>query len=105
MAFNDKLRVSEDKQTTDGVSLVNAQGGLGMAQFRVERLAYSQVDAATLLGVSLSTIRRLISAGELRTIRVGKRRAVIPRAELERLLSSFVQNERLSGSPPRRSHT
>ena len=49
------------------------------------RLACKIREAATLLGVSESTIRRLIAAGELRVIRK-LRHPLIPVSELERLL-------------------
>jgi excisionase family DNA binding protein len=51
------------------------------------RLSFAPAEAASALGVSTSTIHRLIRAGALRAVRLGERRSVIPRDELERLLS------------------
>jgi len=53
-------------------------------------LALSLTDAAGSLSVSPSTLKRLIAAGQLRTVRPGPRRRVVPRAELERLLQPAV---------------
>ncbi len=50
-----------------------------------ERMAYNRQDAATLLGVSVTTIERLLSSGELSCKRVG-RRVLIPRVALESFL-------------------
>ena len=51
-----------------------------------DRLAFSRSEVADMLGVSLATIERMIHAGKLRAIRVGRRRILVPRTELERLL-------------------
>ena len=50
------------------------------------QLAYSPNEAAGLLSVSKAHVHRLIEAGKLRAVKLG-RRLVIPAAELERLLS------------------
>ena len=52
----------------------------------VVRLAYSMPEAARSLGVSLATIKILVSQGKLRTVRVG-RRVLIPTSALEELLA------------------
>ncbi len=57
-----------------------------MMQFNPERLAYSKGEVAKMLGVSLSTIDRMVRDEKLRTIHVGKRRVLIPREEVQRLL-------------------
>lgn len=49
------------------------------------RMTYKIQEAAKILGVSQSTIRRLIAAGELRVIRK-LRHPLIPVSELEKLL-------------------
>ncbi|MDP1916265.1 MAG: helix-turn-helix domain-containing protein [Myxococcales bacterium] len=41
-------------------------------------------DAATRLGISITTLREMVARGELRTATVG-RRAMVPLAELERV--------------------
>jgi excisionase family DNA binding protein len=58
-----------------------------MAKMSREQAAYSQTDAAAMLGVSVSTLRRMIKARHVRTVRVGGRRQLIPREELERVLT------------------
>ncbi|BDD83623.1 hypothetical protein TPB0596_33860 [Tsukamurella pulmonis] len=42
---------------------------------------------AEALGVSESTVRRLIAEGDLKAVRVGKRLLRIPASELDRLLA------------------
>jgi excisionase family DNA binding protein len=51
----------------------------------VRRLAFSMAEVASLTGVSRSTLYRLVSSGELKTVRLLSRR-LIPARELERLL-------------------
>lgn len=50
-----------------------------------ERLAYSIAEAAQLLGVSESTVKRLLASGKLAAVKVGGHRR-ISRTELYRLL-------------------
>ena len=57
-----------------------------MMELLMERLGYAKAEATALLHISASTLDRMIKNGELRVVRIGKRRTVIPRAELERLL-------------------
>jgi excisionase family DNA binding protein len=47
-------------------------------------LGYSPTEAAFMSRVSLSTINRKISSGEIKSVKVGRRR-VVPRGEIERL--------------------
>ena len=56
------------------------------ARDRTPRLAYSIKDAATALGISRSTLYRLINEGELRTLRIAGRR-LIQAADIEAMLS------------------
>ena len=49
-----------------------------------QRLSYSPTEAAWATGLSLPTINRKIARGELRSVKVGRRR-LIPAQELERL--------------------
>ena len=51
-----------------------------------ERLSFSYDDAAEASGLSRSTLKRLVADGRLHAICVGRRR-LIPRADLERLLT------------------
>ena len=50
----------------------------------ISRLAYSLAESETLIGLSRSSLYRLIAAGKLRTVQHGRRR-IVPRTELERL--------------------
>jgi excisionase family DNA binding protein len=50
----------------------------------MERILYSQKEAAALLSISLSTLEQLIARKEIVVRRVG-RRVLVPRTELERL--------------------
>ncbi len=59
-----------------------------MMELLAEPLAYEKPEATVLLHISASTLDRMIKNGELRVVRIGKRRTVIPRAELERLLGA-----------------
>ncbi len=52
--------------------------------------AYSSKDAAALLGISLSTIRRLMSLGEIKFFYIGKRRVRIAADEIERFGNSLT---------------
>ena len=55
----------------------------------VDRLAYSPAAAAEALDICRAQVYRLIQAGELRTINIGRSRR-IPRSELERLVARGV---------------
>ncbi len=52
-----------------------------------EPLALSLQDGAASLAISLASLKRLIADGRLRTVRLGRRRVVIPVDELKRILS------------------
>jgi excisionase family DNA binding protein len=52
----------------------------------VDRLAYKPQAAADALDISRAQLYRLIAAGEIRTITIGRSRRV-PRSELERILA------------------
>lgn len=73
-----------------------------------DQLAYSVPAAAKLLGRSASTVRRMVSSGELRTVQVSGCK-MVPRSELERLTSPATSQETASpkwsplklGSPAR----
>ena len=56
----------------------------------VPRLAYSLTEAEIASGLSRATLYRLISRGELETVKRGKRR-LVPTAALERLCTPEVQ--------------
>lgn len=51
-----------------------------------ERIAWSVTEAAEALGVHPASVRRLIAAGQLGSLRVG-RRVLVPDAELRRLVA------------------
>jgi excisionase family DNA binding protein len=50
----------------------------------IPRLSYSLTEAAAATGISLATLHRKIASGELKGVKVGRRR-VIPADELRRL--------------------
>jgi len=54
-------------------------------QHSVHRFGYSPTETAVAIGVSLSTVNRKLATGELKSIKIGRRR-VVPRDELEKLL-------------------
>lgn len=54
----------------------------------LDQLAYRPADAARVLGVSKVTIFKLLAAGKLERIRLGKKLVVIPRASIEALLGT-----------------
>lgn len=64
-----------------------------------ERLTLTVEEAARLLGISRSFAYEAVAAGELPSIRIG-RRVLIPRAALERLLDPSPHND--GGPPPSR---
>ena len=53
-------------------------------QHSVHRFGYSPTETAVAIGVSLSTVNRKLATGELRSIKIGRRR-IIPPEELQRL--------------------
>jgi excisionase family DNA binding protein len=54
-----------------------------------ERLAYSPQEAADILGLSNSTVERMIRSGTVRTVKIRARR-IIPVTEIEKLLAAAV---------------
>ena len=52
-----------------------------------EERAYSMREAANKLGVSISTLHRLVMRGEIKAARIGGRK-VIPASEIRRLLGA-----------------
>jgi excisionase family DNA binding protein len=48
------------------------------------RLTYSLVETALVTGLSLSTINRRLASGEIKSVKVGRRR-LVPTKELRRL--------------------
>lgn len=57
------------------------------AGFRDDKLAYSPAEVMALLGIGRNAVYTLISSGELRARRVGVRRWLIAKGELDRWLS------------------
>jgi excisionase family DNA binding protein len=53
----------------------------------MEKLVYTRIEAAEALGVSLGTLDYMLKAGQLKSIRISKRLLIIPRAEIDSLLS------------------
>lgn len=50
-----------------------------------ERLAYSPLEAASMLGLCLNSIYKLLKRGQLRGVKV-ERKILIPKSEVERFL-------------------
>lgn len=61
---------------------------------RVVKIAYSVTDAAELLSVSPSEVRRLVNSGLLGRVPHCGKRVLIAHAELERFASAGVLQER-----------
>ena len=55
-----------------------------------DALAYSVPEVAALLSLGVSTTWNLIHAGELRAVKVGRGRYIVPRSELERWISEQI---------------
>jgi len=53
-----------------------------------KRLAFKPEEVALLLGVGRNAIYGLIKDGKLKAVRVGRKRLVVPREEVERLLET-----------------
>jgi excisionase family DNA binding protein len=49
-----------------------------------QRILHPKTEAATLMGISPRKLDYMISNGEVKTVRLGKRR-MVPRAEIERI--------------------
>lgn len=58
---------------------------------KLDKLAYSAGETATLLSISKAHVHRLINSGIIRTIKLGQRK-VITAAELERLITGQPHN-------------
>ena len=59
---------------------------------QLERIAFSMDEAAEAVAVSRRMLYHLVSAGKLRTVKIGTRRFV-PRTELERLTSVQLSDD------------
>ena len=89
-APNDKGRIAEklDKLADDIKKLPNERKD--MLKEVIHQRAYSSKDAAALLGISLSTIRRLMALGEIKFFHIGKKRIRIAADEIERFGNSLT---------------
>lgn len=56
----------------------------------INQRAFSPQDAAPMLGISLSTIRRLMRTGEIKFFRIGTKRIRISSEEIERFKNSVT---------------
>lgn len=59
----------------------------------MEKLAFKPAEAAQILGIHLNTLYRAIARGEIKAAKLGSR-TLIPRAEIERLLSGGALTQR-----------
>jgi excisionase family DNA binding protein len=66
-----------------------------MARPRPERLLYRVEEAAEAMGVSRTTVYELVWAGELATVKIGKRGQRIPVDEIRRWISENVEGGRV----------
>jgi excisionase family DNA binding protein len=57
----------------------------------MERRALRVREVATALGVSRSTLYRLLADGQVRAVRLGRRTLVIPADEIERILRDTTE--------------
>lgn len=64
-----------------------------MAEAEGTRLAYPPLEAARQLGVSRTTLYRLIGDGEITPVKI-RGRTVVPAAELERYLQKEITKAR-----------
>jgi excisionase family DNA binding protein len=65
----------------------------------MDKLMLSKAEAGRILGLSLSTIDRLISAGRIAIRRFG-RRVLICRSEIEKLANPSASDDRIANSDP-----
>lgn len=72
---------------TKGATMPTQDTPLETAPVPGTRLAWSIPEAAAMLSVSPNHLRRMAERGELRVVRVGPRRVVIPTEELTRILN------------------
>jgi excisionase family DNA binding protein len=56
------------------------------AGYLTEKLAYSPAEVMAMLGIGKNTIYNLIASGKLSAKRIGNRKWLIPRVELEKFL-------------------
>lgn len=59
----------------------------------INQRAFSPQDASVMLGISLSTVRRLMKAGEFKFFRIGTKRIRISAEEIERFGNSVTLRE------------
>jgi excisionase family DNA binding protein len=69
---------------------------MGIHTDTVPRYAYSLDETARAINLSRSSLYELIDSGELKTVKLGRRR-LVPRAELERILSPALELEAAHG--------
>jgi excisionase family DNA binding protein len=72
--------------TTNSIQAVCNRDFEAEGQTALRPLLHSRNETCSILGVSLSTLKLLIGRGELREIRLGKRR-LTPRSEIDRLIA------------------
>ena len=53
----------------------------------VEKLVYTVVEAAQLLGISRATAYNLVAQGKLPSVRISERRLIIPKVAIANLLA------------------
>lgn len=63
-----------------------------VSSLQLPRLAYSLVEVALMTGLSLSTVNRRLASGEIRSVKLGRRR-LVPMSELERIVDPSALRE------------
>lgn len=59
----------------------------------IPRRIYTLTEAAAIVGISYSLMRKFVKQGKIKTIRVGKR-LMVPEAEVEKLLKELIEERR-----------
>lgn len=59
----------------------------------IPRRIYTLTEAAAIVGISYSLMRKFVKQGKIKTMRVGKR-LMVPEAEVEKLLKELIEERR-----------
>lgn len=58
-----------------------------MKNCEIGQMGFSPAEAAKIIGISRTQAYRLVELGEIRSTRIGERRIIVPKSEIERLLT------------------
>jgi excisionase family DNA binding protein len=59
----------------------------------ISKRVYTLTEAAAIVGISYSLMRKFVKQGKIKTMRVGKR-LMVPEAEVEKLLKELIEERR-----------